>query len=373
MSLNIVVTGGAGFIGCNFTRFLLQGTDYRVLVLDKLTYAGSRRSLVDLLNHPRFEFRELDLADGVGIRRALAEFQPDAVVHLAAESHVDRSIDAPAVFMDTNILGTFTLLQEIRRYLASDVAKHVQNFRLIHCSTDEVFGSLEDDAPAFVETSRYAPRSPYSASKAAADHLVHAWQATYGVPAIITHSSNNYGPYQYPEKLIPVVITRALADQPIPIFGTGRQIRDWIHVSDHCRGLLAVLERGRLGEHYNIGANCERENLSLVREICALLDTHCPRSDGCSYALQISHVSDRPGHDHRYALNIDKMTNEIDWRPQVSFSEGLQQTVRWYVSHLDWCRHMLDRAASSAASTAPLASPSASAKPLPTTVTSSES
>lgn len=341
--MKVIVTGGAGFIGCNFTRNLLQHTTHQVLVIDKLTYAGSLRSLDDVAEHPGFEFRQLDIGDAEGLRSTFAQFQPDAVVHLAAESHVDRSIDAPAVFIETNIGGTFTLLQETRRYLAEVEDEKRELFRFVHCSTDEVYGSLEDDAPPFHESTRYEPRSPYSATKAAADHLVGAWQVTYGLPAIVTHSSNNYGPFQYPEKLIPVVITKALSGDAIPVFGSGRQIRDWIHVDDHCGGLIAVLERGKLGEHYNIGANCERENLELVHDICKFLDRLQPRSDGQSYSNQIQHVNDRPGHDHRYALNANKLADEFQWEPKISLAEGLETTVRWYIENSKWCQHMLER------------------------------
>jgi dTDP-glucose 4,6-dehydratase len=320
----LLVTGGAGFIGANFVRDQLAAEPAtEIVVVDKLTYAGKRESLADL----RVELACADIADAPEIRRLLAAFRPDAIVHLAAESHVDRSIDAPAEFITTNIVGTFALLEETRRFLAAHPAHAL---RFLHVSTDEVFGAL-GSAGRFDETSRYAPRSPYAASKAASDHLVAAYVHTYGVPAILTNCSNNFGPYQLPEKLIPLAITRALAGQPIPVYGRGDNVRDWIYVADHCAALRAVLARGRLGETYVVGARSERRNLEVVHAICDLLDELAPRASG-SYREQIAFVGDRPGHDFRYAIDPSKLERELGWHAEVDFATGLRRTVSWYLA-----------------------------------------
>jgi dTDP-glucose 4,6-dehydratase len=320
--MRVVVTGGAGFIGINFVRELRAvDPDARIIVLDKVTYAANPRA-VEQLGVPLVR---ADIADRDAVRDLLGRERPDAIVHLAAESHVDRSIDAPAAFLETNVMGTFALLEEVRRYVSAGAPP---GFRFLHVSTDEVFGALGETG-VFDEGSRYAPRSPYAASKAGADHLVDAYVHTYGVPAIITNCSNNYGPYQYPEKLIPVVITRALAGERIPVYARGENVRDWIHVSDHCSALRAVLARGRVGEHYVIGARAERRNLDVVHAICDLLDELRPRAASYRDAIQL--VPDRPGHDFRYAIDPARLERELDWRPEVTFGDGLARTVRWYV------------------------------------------
>jgi len=327
----VLVTGGAGFIGTNLVRELVGGPGYgRVLVLDKLTYAGNLRSLDDVAGSSRFGFVRGDIGDRATVRGVLATLRPDVVVHLAAESHVDRSIDAPAEFISTNIVGTHVLLDECRHYLAAGAPP---GFRFVHVSTDEVFGALGDTG-VFAEDSRYAPRSPYAASKAASDHLVGAYVHTYGFPAIVTNCSNNYGPYQFPEKLIPRAIGNALAGRAIPVYGRGEQVRDWVHVSDHCAALGAVMGRGRLGETYLIGARNERRNIDLVHALCALLDELRPRAT--SYRELIEHVTDRPGHDFRYAVDPSKIERELGWRPAVAPHAGLRQTVQWYVANTEW-------------------------------------
>ncbi|HEU0029938.1 MAG TPA: dTDP-glucose 4,6-dehydratase [Kofleriaceae bacterium] len=328
---SVVVTGGAGFIGCHFVRDLLAAErDVEITVLDKLTYAGNRYAIAELAADPRFAFAHGDIADRALVREVLAHAQPDVIVHFAAESHVDRSIDAPATFIETNIVGTFALLEECRRHLATSVRREL---RFVHVSTDEVFGTLGATG-AFDETSRYAPRSPYAASKAAADHLVDAYVHTYGLPAIVTNCSNNYGPGQYPEKLIPRVIASALAGKVLPVYGRGDNVRDWIHVSDHCAALRAVIARGELGAHYVIGARAERTNLEIVHRICELLDDRWPRARGGSYRDQIAFVADRPGHDFRYAIDPSKLERELGWRPAIALDDGLRATVAWYADRL---------------------------------------
>ncbi len=317
----IVVTGGAGFIGLNFVKRMAPTLP--IIVLDTLTYAGNRGAL-EAVEGVRFV--EGDINDRTIVRELFAA-RPTALVHFAAESHVDRSIDAPDPFITTNIVGTFSLLEEARRYLAAAPAAP---FRFLHVSTDEVFGALGDTG-AFTETARYAPRSPYAASKAASDHLVQAYLHTYGLPAIVTNCTNNYGPYQHPEKLIPLVISRALAGAPLPVYGTGANVRDWIYVEDHCAALQRILERGRVGESYVIGARTERTNLEVVTAICALLDELRPRAEG-SYRSLITLVADRPGHDHRYAIDPQKLESELGWAPETTFVEGLRRTVAWYVT-----------------------------------------
>jgi dTDP-glucose 4,6-dehydratase len=326
----ILVTGGAGFIGFNFVRELLAAEpSAEVVVLDKLTYAGNPRSLASLGDEPRLSLVRGDIADRPLVRALLDRVRPAAIVHFAAESHVDRSIDSPADFIHTNVVGTFALLEETRRYLASAPA----GFRFLHVSTDEVFGALGPTG-AFVETSPYAPRSPYAASKAASDHLVASYVHTYGVPAVITNCSNNYGPYQFPEKLIPLVITNALAGEPLPVYGRGENVRDWIHVADHCAALRAVLARGRIGEPYLVGARSERRNLDVVHAICDLLDELAPRGPG--HRALIRFVADRPGHDFRYAIDPSKLERELGWRAAISFDAGIRQTVTWYLANGAW-------------------------------------
>jgi dTDP-glucose 4,6-dehydratase len=341
---NILITGGAGFIGCNFVRLVLAETHARVVVLDKLTYAGSLESLADVLDHPRFDFVEGDIADRGAVRRLFAEKRPTAVVNFAAESHVDRSIDDASAFIQTNIVGAFELLEAARHHVAGLPQDERGAFRFLHVSTDEVYGSLGATG-AFSETTPYAPNSPYAASKAAADHLVRAYHETYGLPALVTNCSNNYGPYQFPEKLIPLMVLNALDGRALPIYGDGGNVRDWIYVEDHCRGVLAALERGRPGEKYNLGGRSERTNLQIVDTLCALLESERPAAGNpalqergvASYAALKTFVADRPGHDRRYAIDDDKIRGELAWAPRKSFEEGLLATVRWYLARRDWC------------------------------------
>ncbi|MDR1740537.1 MAG: dTDP-glucose 4,6-dehydratase [Synergistaceae bacterium] len=327
----VIVTGGAGFIGVSFVRLLLaQGC--RVVNLDLLTYAGNLGSLADVASSPRYEFVKGDIRDAGLVGRVMADYRPDAVVNLAAESHVDRSIDSPGAFVQTNVVGTFVLLSEALRHLET----LPPSFKFIHVSTDEVFGSLAPGDAPVTELSPYAPNSPYSASKAGADHLARAWHATYGFPSIVTHCSNNYGPYQFPEKLIPRAILSALKGDPVPVYGDGRNIRDWIHVSDHCLALLSVLEDGTPGETYNISGENQRENIEVVRLICAALDELRPRPDGRSYLEQIGFVQDRPGHDRRYAVDASKIRRGLGWSPKWTFEDGIRHTVSWYLEHQAW-------------------------------------
>lgn len=340
--MRILVTGGAGFIGSALVRHLLNHGEHQVLNLDKLTYAGNLESLAGVAGHPRYRFLQADIADQTKVAQALAEFQPDAILHLAAESHVDRSIDGPAAFIQTNIVGTYSLLEATRAYWLSLAEARRQAFRFHHISTDEVYGDLHAGDPAFSETTPYAPSSPYSASKAASDHLVRAWQRTYGLPVLLSNCSNNYGPYQFPEKLIPLAILNALEGKPLPVYGDGQQVRDWLYVEDHARALLQVLTRGRIGETYAIGGHNQRKNLEVVRSICTLLDELAPRRHTGSYQELISFVADRPGHDRRYAIDAGKIERELGWTPQETFDSGLRKTVRWYLDNLDWCRHVQD-------------------------------
>jgi dTDP-glucose 4,6-dehydratase len=326
----LLITGGAGFIGSNLVLQSIAATGEPVLNLDKLTYAGNRDNLEGLRGDARHLFVQGDICDRALLRRLLAEHRPRAILHLAAESHVDRSIEGPAEFVQTNVVGTFALLEEARAYWSGLAAPERAAFRFLHVSTDEVYGSLGPGDPAFSETTPYAPNSPYSASKAASDHLVRAYWHTYGLPVLTTNCSNNYGPHQFPEKLIPLMIHQALAGKPLPVYGDGQNVRDWLYVLDHCAALRAVLERGRLGEVYNIGGSAERKNIDLVRTLCALLDDARPRTGG-SYADLISFVKDRPGHDRRYAIDSRKIQRELGWRPQESFESGLKNTVRWYL------------------------------------------
>ncbi|RMW99244.1 dTDP-glucose 4,6-dehydratase [Allofranklinella schreckenbergeri] len=332
----ILVTGGAGFIGANFVLDWLERIDEPVLTLDKLTYAGNLQNLASLEGDAHHTFVRGDIADAALVADLLARHQPRAIVHFAAESHVDRSIHGPQAFLHTNITGTFTLLEAARAYWQGLPEPARQRFRFVHISTDEVYGSLAPDAPAFTERNPYEPNSPYSATKAASDHLVRAWHHTYGLPVLTTHCSNNYGPLHFPEKLIPLVITRALAGQPLPIYGDGQQIRDWLYVRDHCRAIARVLEAGQPGQTYNIGGHNEIANIDIVRRICALLDALRPRSDGASYAEQITFVPDRPGHDRRYAIDASKIQRELGWQPAETFDTGIRKTVQWYLDNPAW-------------------------------------
>ena len=331
----IVVTGGAGFIGANFVRSWIADCSEPLLVVDKLTYAGNLDNLRGLEDTGRFSFVRADVCDRAAIESLLLLHRPRAVVHFAAESHVDRSIYGPGEFIRTNIDGTFALLEAVRAYCASLAPDPRRHFRLLHVSTDEVYGSLGPADPAFRETTAYAPNSPYAASKAASDHLVRAYHHTYGLPTLTTNCSNNYGPYQFPEKLIPLMILNALEGKALPVYGDGLNVRDWLYVGDHCSGVRAVLERGTPGETYNLGGKNELPNLEVVRAICALLDQLRPRADG-RYADQINHVTDRPGHDRRYAIDPTKIERELGWWPKESFTSGLRRTVQWYLDNPDW-------------------------------------
>jgi dTDP-glucose 4,6-dehydratase len=332
----ILVTGGAGFIGGNFVIDWLADSAEGILTLDKLTYAGNIATLSSVNGDPRHIFVQGDIGDQQLVAHLLAEHRPRAIVHFAAESHVDRSIDSPTPFIQTNIVGTFHLLETTRAYWNSSDAEARASFRFLHISTDEVYGALSDDAPAFRESDRYAPNSPYAASKAASDHLVRAYHHTYGLPVVTTNCSNNYGPYHYPEKLIPLIIQNALAGRPLPLYGDGRQIRDWLYVKDHCAAIRRVLAAGTPGETYNIGAGCEMSNLDVVGTACAILDELKPRADGQSYAAQITFVADRPGHDRRYAIDAGKIARELGWQARETFASGMRKTVLWYLEHQDW-------------------------------------
>ena len=334
--MTILVTGGAGFIGSNFVHAWLAQHDEVLVNLDKLTYAGNLRNLHALAGDSRHHFVQGDIGDTTLVSQLLATHQPRAVLHFAAESHVDRSIHGPMDFIQTNVVGTFQLLESVRAFWAGLDDQAKQAFRFLHVSTDEVYGSLAADAPAFSETHPYEPNSPYSASKAASDHLVRAWHHTYGLPVLTTNCSNNYGPYHFPEKLIPLVIHNALAGKPLPIYGDGQQVRDWLYVEDHCKAIMRVLQDGRLGETYNVGGWNEKPNIEVVRTLCALLDELQPRADGQSYATQMTFVKDRPGHDRRYAIDARKLERELGWRPEETFETGLRKTVQWYLSHGDW-------------------------------------
>lgn len=332
----ILVTGGAGFIGANFILDWLRAGDEPVFNLDKLTYAGNCESLAALAGDPRYAFMQGDIGDKALLDRLLVQHRPRAVINFAAESHVDRSIHGPGEFIQTNIVGTFNLLESVRAYFSAMSDDEKARFRFLHVSTDEVYGSLAKDAPAFSETNRYEPNSPYSASKAASDHLVRAYHHTYGLPVVTTNCSNNYGPYQFPEKLIPLMIVNALAGKPLPVYGDGQQIRDWLYVSDHCSAIRRVLEAGRLGETYNIGGWNEQPNLDIVQAICDLLEEMRPRADGASYREQIAYVADRPGHDRRYAIDATKIERELGWRPAETFATGIRKTVQWYLENSGW-------------------------------------
>jgi dTDP-glucose 4,6-dehydratase len=332
----ILVTGGAGFIGSNFVMDWLAQSDEPVLNLDKLTYAGNLENLASLRDDARHLFVQGDIGDKTLVAGLLAQHQPRAIINFAAESHVDRSISGPDDFIQTNIVGTFNLLEVTRSWWQDLPAQEKQDFRFLHVSTDEVYGSLAPDAPAFAETHPYEPNSPYSASKAASDHLVRAYQHTYGLPTLTTNCSNNYGPYHFPEKLIPIIIVNALAGKPLPIYGDGQQIRDWLYVKDHCSAIRHVLEAGKLGETYNIGGWNEKANIDIVKLICERLDALRPRDDGQSYAAQITFVKDRPGHDRRYAIDARKIEHELGWKPQETFETGIARTIVWYLEHPEW-------------------------------------
>ena len=342
--MRILVTGGAGFIGSALIRHLIQNTEHEVLNLDKLTYAGNLESLTPVDDNPRYRFVQGDIGDSECVAAILAEFQPDAIMHLAAESHVDRSIDGPAAFIQTNIVGTYSLLESTRAYWLVLSAERKAAFRFHHISTDEVYGDLHGVDDLFTETTPYAPSSPYSASKAASDHLVRAWQRTYGLPVLLTNCSNNYGPYHFPEKLIPLMILNALAGKPLPVYGNGQQVRDWLYVEDHARALLKVVSEGKVGETYNIGGHNEQKNLDVVRAICALLEELAPQKPAgiTHYEDLITYVQDRPGHDQRYAIDAGKIERELGWIPQETFETGLRKTVQWYLDNLDWCRRVQD-------------------------------
>ena len=332
----ILVTGGAGFIGSNFILDWFAGDPEPVVNLDLLTYAGNVENLAALADEPGYRFMRGSIGDSALVAGLLATHQPRAVVNFAAESHVDRSIHGPGTFIETNVLGTFRLLEAVRGYWAGLPEPQRQTFRFLHVSTDEVYGSLSATDPAFSETNRYEPNSPYSASKAASDHLVRAWHHTYGLPVLTTNCSNNYGPFHFPEKLIPLMIVNALAGKPLPVYGDGLQIRDWLYVRDHASAIRRVLAAGRPGEVYNVGGRSERTNLAIVHTVCGLLDARRPRRDGTSYTSLITHVTDRPGHDRRYAIDCHKIESELGWTPAETFETGIEKTVQWYLDHPEW-------------------------------------
>ncbi len=352
MPRKILVTGGAGFIGSNLVRLIVQETNHHVVNADKLTYAGNLDSLRDVESNERYQFERLDITMADAVESALQKYQPDWIMNLAAESHVDRSIDGPGAFIQTNIVGTYNLLHAARAYWQNLSTDRQADFRFHHISTDEVYGSLGAEDPGFSETTSYDPHSPYSASKAASDHLVRAWNDTYGLPILITNCSNNYGPYQFPEKLIPVVILKALRGESIPVYGKGENIRDWLYVTDHAKALLAVLERGKVGDSYNIGGNNERTNIDLVRLLCSILDKKVPikandslddiqKSNLQSYSDLITFVTDRPGHDMRYAIDAAKIERELGWRPSEDPESGFEKTVQWYLDNQSWWTNIL--------------------------------
>lgn len=337
--MKLIVTGGLGFIGSEVVRCFAAHAEHTVLNIDKCTYAGNPASVSDVSGNDNYTHLQADICDAGAMAQAFADFRPDAVLHLAAESHVDRSIDGPGEFIQTNLVGTFTLLQAARNYWQTLGAEASQNFRFVHVSTDEVFGSLGETG-AFTETTPYQPSSPYSSSKAGSDHLARAWHHTYGMPVIVTNCSNNYGPFQFPEKLIPLVTLKGLAGEPIPVYGKGDNVRDWLFVGDHASALARVLTHGKAGETYNIGGECEISNLEVVHTICALLDEIQP--EGAPHKKLIEFVKDRPGHDFRYAMDISKIGRELDWRPMENFASGIEKTVRWYVDNPSWWQAILD-------------------------------
>lgn len=339
--MRVLVTGGAGFIGSALVRDLIANSDHAVLNFDKLTYAGSLTTVETVADSDRYRFVQGDICDAQTVRATLAEFRPDVITHLAAESHVDRSIDGPGAFIQTNLVGTYTLLAEARAYWQALEPAARQSFRFHHISTDEVYGSLGPEG-LFTEDTPYDPRSPYSASKAGSDHLVSAWGHTFGLPVVITNCSNNYGPYHFPEKLIPLMIVKALAGEPLPVYGKGDQVRDWLYVEDHVRALRTVFERGEPGRSYNVGGNNEKQNIEVVKAICAILDRLRPRPDGASYTAQITHVADRPGHDKRYAIDASRIGEELGWTPVETFESGIEKTVRWYLDNEAWWRPLVE-------------------------------
>ncbi len=340
--MRILITGGAGFIGSAVIRHIIKHTDDEVLNIDKLTYAGNLESLKEIEDSSRYQFKRIDICDAEDLESAFESFTPNLVMHLAAESHVDRSIDGPAEFINTNIVGTYTLLEVARKYWQGLNAEEKSAFRFHHISTDEVYGDLAGTTDLFTESTPYAPSSPYSASKASSDHLVRAWHRTYDFPVLITNCSNNYGPYHFPEKLIPLVILNALDGKELPIYGKGDQIRDWLYVEDHARALYKVVTEGVIGETYNIGGHNEKQNIEVVRSICKILDELKPQTDNVSYESLIAFVKDRPGHDLRYAIDASKIESELGWTPEETFETGIRKTVKWYLDNLEWCRRVQD-------------------------------
>ncbi|MEW7193585.1 dTDP-glucose 4,6-dehydratase [Acinetobacter baumannii] len=340
--MKILVTGGAGFIGSAVIRNIIKNTQDEVLNIDKLTYAGNLESLSEIDTDPRYQFAQVDICDSERLTEIFKNFQPDAVMHLAAESHVDRSIDGPAEFITTNIVGTYTLLEVARKYWLQLNEEKKASFKFHHISTDEVYGDLEGTTDLFTETTSYAPSSPYSASKASSDHLVRAWHRTYGLPTVVTNCSNNYGPYHFPEKLIPLVILNALDGKALPIYGKGDQIRDWLYVEDHAKALYKVVTEGKVGETYNIGGHNEKQNIEVVKTICKILDELKPQNNHQPYEALITFVKDRPGHDLRYAIDASKIAKDLGWKPEETFETGIRKTVEWYLNNLEWCRRVQD-------------------------------